>query len=196
MDYYKNVHADTFPMCLNQDTGLQSKVKDFYKVEFWDRVRGDDITEQDIAEETFDTAINMGVKYGVKFLQQALNILNRNESDYPDLVDDGIMGSKTLGALSTYLDRDMNRDRAVRMVVFWQNAYQALRYIEIMERDPTQEIFVRGWAKRVGFSPIEEQLRPIPGPENIIQTEGQDPSGIVQPGQVPEKKSWWRRLFS
>ena len=85
----------------------------------------------------------MGVKRAAQFLQQALSYLNRNGELYPDLVDDGIIGNKTLAALNK-LDRD-DRDTLLTII----NVLQGQHYLDYMKKSPIQEKYARGWFKRV-----------------------------------------------
>jgi len=70
-------------------------VKAFYKENYWDKFLGDEINSQEIADEIFDTSVNMGVERAVKFLQKALNYLNRDELLYLNLVVDGSIENNT-----------------------------------------------------------------------------------------------------
>ena len=54
-----------FPRSLDNNKELQFKVLSFYKQNFWDRFQGDNIQDQDIAGELFDTGVNMGIKRAV-----------------------------------------------------------------------------------------------------------------------------------
>ena len=94
------------PASLDRDATLQTDVAAFYKQHYWDRFQGDAIPSQAIAEELFDTGVNMGIARAVEFLQRGLNVLNRNEKLYSDLVADGMFGPKTLTAVRTYLKTD------------------------------------------------------------------------------------------
>ncbi len=116
----------------------------FYKQSYWDRFLGDDVPDQAVANELYDTAVNMGVRRGVRFLQAALNLLNRNQRDYADLIVDGWLGSKSLATLQTLLRKDRGSGALVKLM----NLQQGARYLEIMQRDPSQERFARGWIKR------------------------------------------------
>lgn len=133
-----------FPGSLNADRTLQANVKAFYKRAYWDRFRGDDITDQAVANELYDTAVNMGVRRAVRFLQSSLNLLNRNQRDYSDLIVDGWFGDRSLSTLSALLKKDRRSDDLVRMM----NIQQGARYVEIMARDASQERFARGWIRR------------------------------------------------
>ena len=46
------------------DADLTGMVRVFYKKEFWDRIRGDDIGAQDVAYHIFAFAVNAGLKTG------------------------------------------------------------------------------------------------------------------------------------
>ena len=57
-----------------------------YKRLYWLRPRLDEVVKRTdrIAEELFDTGVNMGPSVAVTFLQRALTALNRSGEDYPD----------------------------------------------------------------------------------------------------------------
>ena len=133
-----------FPSCLYRHEGLNQKVADFFKKEYWDSFWGDRIPDQQIANELFDTSVNLGIKRAVTFLQKGLNVLNRNELLYDDLHEDGKFGDKTLTALKTYLQRD-NPSELMKV----SNILQGMHYIEYMRSSPTQEKYARGWLARV-----------------------------------------------
>ncbi|MCB1923722.1 MAG: hypothetical protein KDJ27_08240 [Gammaproteobacteria bacterium] len=133
-----------FPHSLDRDAALQKAVEDFYKDTFWDRFKGDDIPDQALANELYDTAVNMGVRRAVRFLQSSLNLLNRDQKDYADLVVDGWFGDKTLATVQMLLENDRSSDMLVKMM----NIQQGARYVEIMAGDTRQERFARGWIKR------------------------------------------------
>ena len=135
---------EDFPKSLKSDRTLQANVKSFYKQAYWDRFQGDEIADQAIANELYDTAVNMGVRRSVRFLQSSLNLLNRNQQDYEDLVVDGWFGEKSLSTLAVLLKKDRRSDALVKMM----NIQQGARYVEIMARDSSQERFARGWIKR------------------------------------------------
>lgn len=98
-----------------------------------------------IAEEMLDTGINMGQSIAVKFLQRALNTLNRQAQDYPDVTVDGVLGAISLQALKDYLKYRGKAGEDVLMMML--NAQQSVRYMEIAERNPTQEVFEFGWQR-------------------------------------------------
>ena len=85
----------------------QSDAAAIYRRLYWVRPGYDRIAQlaPKIAAELFDTGINMGTGTASGFLQRALNALNRNAKDYPDLSVDRRIGTKTRAALQSYLDR-------------------------------------------------------------------------------------------
>ena len=62
-----------------------------YRRLYWLRPRFDQVAKRAprVAAELFDTGANMGPAVAATFLQRALTALNRNGTDYPDLVPDG-----------------------------------------------------------------------------------------------------------
>ena len=125
------------------NTELQNEVQNFYRSVFWNKIQGDLLQQQIIADEVFECSINLGVKVASENLQRTLNLLNRNSKLYPDIFVDGIIGSQTLETLKKSIS--VNGEQLVFNML---NYYQAKRYIEIMECDYTQKIFI-GWFNRI-----------------------------------------------
>ncbi|HBB40901.1 MAG: hypothetical protein COW73_03910 [Nitrospirae bacterium CG18_big_fil_WC_8_21_14_2_50_70_55] len=133
-----------FPRSLETDPRLAAAVAAFYRDLYWDQFQGDALPDQRLAEELFDTAVNLGVRRAVRFLQEALNLLNRNQRTYADLVVDGWLGEKSLAALALVSAADGDARFVVKLI----NALQAAHYLDVMRHDPTQEKFARGWLSR------------------------------------------------
>lgn len=128
---------------LEDDAVLQQKVLAFYKLRFWDVMSLDDVENQKIATELYDTGVNMGWNVAGNFLQTALNVSNKNGKSYPDLVKDGRIGSKTISTLNNH----PRPDDVFKLL----NCLQGARYISICEANPSQEIFLRSWLSRVSL---------------------------------------------
>ncbi len=124
---------------------LNQLVEDFYHSEFWNKLKGDLLPSQLIADELFDSSINLGVPVASEFLQKTINLLNRNANLYPYIIVDGIIGNLTLSALNKCITAN-----SAKLVFNLLNFYQAKRYIAIMERDRSQEIFI-GWFSRIAI---------------------------------------------
>mgnify|MGYP006282267077 CR=1 FL=1 len=138
--------SSNFPDNLSHSPQLQEMVVQFYKNEYWDIFWGDQIPVQSLATDLFDIAVNLGRKRAVRFLQKALNLLNRNQQNYPDITEDGVFGTNTMNTLNQYLSMD-----DVNYLLIILNVLQGNQYIEYMEGNPEQERFARGWLKRVMF---------------------------------------------
>jgi len=139
-----NSRKRKFDKVFEQDEALQEEVLLFYKRAYWDKFWGDEIPVQEVAEELFDTGVNMGVRRAVRFLQEGLNLFNRNQKNYTDILEDGLFGRNTLKALEAYLKVD-----EVSHLLKVMNILQGMHYIEYMRKKPEQEKYARGWLKRV-----------------------------------------------
>jgi lysozyme family protein len=136
-----------FPHNLRDNNKLNSIIRLFYKENYWNLFWGDDIPNQRIANEMFDTGVNMGIGRAVKYLQKGLNLLNRNQKNYPDIVEDGAFGPNTISTLNKYLDID---DELFLLKIM--NLCQGMHYMDYMTKSPTQERFARGWLSRVSIT--------------------------------------------
>ena len=140
-----NIIDDTKP---NIDASqMDPYVREFYEDKFWDINRLDDFDDQAIANEMFDTGVNMGVGRAARFLQECLNYLNRNGSLFKDLVVDGKIGSASLAAMN---EIESHGDTEILLIMM--NVCQGRHYMEYMSKSPTQEKYARGWFKRVKLS--------------------------------------------
>lgn len=98
-----------------------------------------------VAEELFDTGVNMGPGVATGFLQQALNALNQQGRDYADIKVDGMVGPATLGALRAYQKRRGAEGEVVLLKAL--NCLQGARYIHLAESRPKNEDFLYGWLR-------------------------------------------------
>jgi len=134
--------AGGFPGSLKTYTGLQPAVESFYKERYWDVNRLDSFP-QSVAEEMFDTGVNMGVGRAGRFLQRTLNYLNRNGKLYGDLDVDGKIGPASLNAMAACKGDE-------RVILAMLNTLQGMHYMDYMDKSPSQRKYARGWFKRVG----------------------------------------------
>ncbi|MES2137578.1 MAG: glycosyl hydrolase 108 family protein [Pseudomonadota bacterium] len=138
-----------------------------YRRLYWLRPRFDEVARRSarVAAELFDTGVNMGPGVAATFLQRALTALNRNATDYPDLVPDGRIGAVTLAALDAFLaargssppagvdGHDRQRSSGETVLLRALEALQGERYLRLAERRPANEAFLYGWlANRIGDS--------------------------------------------
>jgi len=61
--------------------GLESDCHAFYKANFWDKVMGDEIHNQEVAADLFDSAVNMGIHQAVVLCQRSLDVLETGKMD-------------------------------------------------------------------------------------------------------------------
>ena len=117
--------------------------KEIYKKNYWDKLKLDVVHNQEVANELFDTGVNMGVRTASKFFQRSINLLNRAEHNYSNLRVDGSIGVKTIATFSSMNEQDQ------KYILKLLNIFQGAKYIKICEKNEDQEIFIRGWLKRV-----------------------------------------------
>ncbi len=104
-----------------------------------------------IAEELFDTGVNMGTGTAGIFLQRALNALNGQGKDYADIAVDGGIGPGTAAALKALLKKRGPTGETVILRAL--NSLQGARYIELAEGRAVNEAYAFGWlANRVGIA--------------------------------------------
>lgn len=134
---------------LHEDKQLEEDVLKFYEKEFWDKMKLSKISSQAIANELYDTGVNQGTGMAAKQLQWALNLLNNDQKHYPDITVDGGIGPKTIEAFNSYMDtaefRSRNVERNERTFLKVLNGLQFIRYKEIVDNSPGQEVFFYGW---------------------------------------------------
>lgn len=104
-----------------------------------------------VAEELFDTGVNVGTGTAAIFFQRALNVLNRKGTDYPDINVDGGIGPATASAFAAYMKR--NGANAEPVMLKALNCLQGAHYIELAEARSENETFENGWlANRIGLA--------------------------------------------
>ena len=123
------------------------KAKAIYIKKYWNKLNLGDIVKiaPRVAEELFDTAVNMGTGRAGRFLQRSLNVFGKDAK----LTVDGAVGPKTIKALKKFIDKrggygDIVLTRAL-------DSLQGSFYITLAERRIKDKRFIYGWFKnRVG----------------------------------------------
>jgi lysozyme family protein len=103
-----------------------------YANEYWPGL--DQIINQAVASKIFDLRVNFGVSGGNRIAQQAANVL----VDPPTSVD-GRWGPDTVDTINAADPSAMLDELATAA---------AARYQAIVDADPSQETFLRGWMRR------------------------------------------------
>ncbi len=117
-----------FPANLDSNLPLQEKIQNFYEVNYWDKIRGDEITDQHIAECIFDFAVNAGPITSAKLAQRTVGA----EAD-------GIIGPATL--------EKINADDPRAFIALF-SLHKVRYYVEICEHRQESKKFFYGWIKR------------------------------------------------
>jgi len=110
------------------DAELQSLVKQFYKKEFWDKIKGDFIVSQSVALNIFDFFVNAGTA-AIKIVQKIIGA-----------TPDGQFGDKTLQAIHSMPSADL-----IAKIKKERKDY----YNRIVAANPDQKKFLKGWLNRV-----------------------------------------------
>lgn len=110
---------------------LEQYVQEFYQEYFWNKVSGDQINNQVIAEFLYDYSVHSGVGRAVSKLQKALNFSISQQ--------DGVMGNQTVSAVN-------NNDPKQLLDKIKQERINFLTYLSTQ---PGQAKFKNGWLSRV-----------------------------------------------
>lgn len=107
---------------------LSRLVREFYRVQFWDALRCDEMAHQVTAESIFDFAVNAGTGVAAKLAQLVVGV-----------VPDGRIGPATLDALNRLIPEAFRERYTIAKVK---------RYADICNRDRSQVKFLLGWLNR------------------------------------------------
>jgi len=115
-------------VALYNDDALIEKVKIFYKKEFWDKMRLDEVDSELKSCELFVFGANVDTVPAVRVLQRLLGV-----------VVDGIMGQKTLKALNDYNEQSFDVDFDRAEIAYYRN---------LVRKKPRLGVYERGWENR------------------------------------------------
>jgi lysozyme family protein len=104
-------------------------VRDFYRAEFWDKMRGNEINNQDVANTIFNFGVNAGMSMAVKLAQLVVGA-----------TPDGGIGAKTVERLNQIPDGQRFKEQYALAKI--------ARYVEICNKNPVQVKFLKGWLNR------------------------------------------------
>lgn len=114
------------------DSNLDQMVKDYYRSAYWNKMKGDNILNQAVAENFFDMFVNSGS--ATKIMQKALVKLGFS------LDVDNMMGMDTLTAINKANPSALNS-----LYIKGRKAH----YDALVRNDPSQEKFYDGWMSRL-----------------------------------------------
>jgi len=114
---------------------------------------------QALGEEITDSGVNFGPHRPGCWLQTALNALNRQQRDYPDLRVDCAVGPATVAAYAALASKRGDL-KACEMVLKLVEAQQGAEYLRLAAANDRLEQFMAGWAdRRLGNVPIAHCAR-------------------------------------
>lgn len=100
------------------------KVKPFYKAQYWDKIKGDDLPSG-VDYAAYDLAVNSGVGRAAKYLQQIAGV-----------TADGAIGPRSMAAILA-CDPTETADAICDM------------RLDFLKKLPTFETYGKGWSRRV-----------------------------------------------
>ncbi|HMH66891.1 MAG TPA: glycosyl hydrolase 108 family protein [Pinirhizobacter sp.] len=146
----KGITFGTFQKCAKNLLGIQPTLDNLhaltdrqagtiYKALYWDKVHGDEIALQPLANIVFDFQVNAGANAS-RLLQRVLNA----QGVAPQLVVDGAIGAGTLGALT--------QANAVAVYAAYKQGRRDY-YTNLVKKRRTLGKFLNGWLARVDSFP-------------------------------------------
>jgi lysozyme family protein len=117
-----------FPSNLDKDAELQESVSDFYRVTFWDQMKGDQITDQAVATSIFDFGVNAGMGTSASLAQMVVGAKT-----------DGVIGPKSVTSLNAFNNEHFLAAFTVAKIA---------RYVNIVKKRPTSQKYFYGWVLR------------------------------------------------
>lgn len=109
-----------------------SDVESFYRTNYWNLIKGENIFANSIAQTIFDYGVNTGIGTAIKNVQRTLKI-----------VDDGVFGPKTLGTLNKFI--------MTESLYKWSEEFtlrKLVRYVKIVTNESENIKFIFGWTSR------------------------------------------------
>lgn len=124
-----------------------AEAKAIYKRDYWDRVKGDQINNQDLAALIFDYAVNAGTGQAAKDLQRVLNVTGAG------LEIDGAIGPKTLAAINKANAPVITQALSLRRIKFYE---------DLSNKNPAiYAKYLIGWVKRANDFMPENLKSPL-----------------------------------
>lgn len=124
IDFYKKDVKE-----LTEDDAIE-----IYKIHWWEKYNYDLIKDETIAAKILAMSVNMGANRAHKLVQLALQ-----NCGFKNIVKDGILGTKSFGAINTAKPSELHEQlrRACRTF-----------YLKLIDTNPSLSVFKKGWIKR------------------------------------------------
>lgn len=113
---------------LYADLDLREEVKKFYEINFWNRMRLNEIVNQHVANEIFVFGVNAGCGKAIQLTQKLVGT-----------TADGLIGPNTIKAINAYDADEFDK----------KFDSEEIKYYEaIVSNNPSKKIFLPGWRNR------------------------------------------------
>lgn len=106
------------------------QAKQIYRVNYWNKIKGDLIKDQHLANKIFDIAVNCGVYIASKYIQLAAMEISKFK-----LIVDGIIGNKTISLINSCDAIELLKKFRELMLLYYESL--------------NKPIFIRGWKIRL-----------------------------------------------
>lgn len=113
---------------LYNDEWLKGKVMQFYKTNYWDKLKLDRVDSQKIADEMFCFGVNAGVGTSARIAQRVVGV-----------DADGIIGDGSLEAINSFDESEFDT-RFDELEIEYYN--------KIIKNKPSLNVFRKGWTTR------------------------------------------------
>lgn len=120
-----------------------------YEQIYWAPLRLDELMliSEPLTEQLFDFGVNSGTATAGKCLQRVLNVLNNKATLYPDLIEDGAIGYRSISALKAFVEH--RRQAGIKVLVGAVRGQRISFCIDIARNDESQETHEFGWLQRI-----------------------------------------------
>jgi lysozyme family protein len=135
VDQVKSTNPANLNQALFANAQLNTMVEEFYQQNFWNPVGLPTLNCQQMANQLFDIAVNMGTGIACKMLQQAVNTITPNA-----VTVDGAVGPVTINAANA-----QNEEALYNAIC----SLRKKRYESIIAANPSQAVFQKSWFSRI-----------------------------------------------
>lgn len=155
-EMYRNDLVNKFKWNGDMRTLTKEMAFYIYDVEFWQKMRLDDIHKRcpALADKMFDVGINAGWPIAGQWLQLILNVANKKQAFYKDLTIDGNIGNVTIAAIDAlYKARGVKSANwnILKLFICKQGAH----YVDISFKREANEDFLWGWSGRIDHNLVD-----------------------------------------
>lgn len=115
--------------CQDVKNLTKEEAEKIYKKYYWDKIKGDDINSQSVAELLLDYAVHSGVTKASKVIQELVGV-----------TVDGVIGAKTIQAINNQDPRNLFDRLKMNRKSYFDG---------IVRANPSQAKFLKGWNNRL-----------------------------------------------